>query len=101
MTNRAGRPDRTRPTGRWAGWASPMWLLVLGVWLGSLLNLALNTATSTRQYPGPLRQYPWHAATLLTLLAAVLAWWQHQRAAGTQPAGGGLLAGVLAVRQEV
>jgi hypothetical protein len=105
MTNRAGQPNRSKPMGRgWAGWISPVGLLVAGVWLGSLLNLALNTATNTStRYPGPLlllQQYPWQAAVLLTLLTAVLVWWQHQRAITTQPQGGALLAGVLAMRQE-
>jgi eukaryotic-like serine/threonine-protein kinase len=81
-----------------------VWLLVLGVWLGSLLNVALNTATNpATRYPGPLRllqQYPWQAAALLTLILAVLAWRQHHQAAATQPAGGGLLPGVLTLRQE-
>jgi eukaryotic-like serine/threonine-protein kinase len=81
-----------------------VWLLVLGVWLGSLLNVALNTATNTSKlYPGPLRllqQYPWQAAALLTLILAVLAWWQHRQAAAIRPPSGGLLAGVLPIRQE-
>jgi hypothetical protein len=57
---------------------------VLGVWLASLLGVALNTATgTTTRYPGPLRlleQYPWQAAALLTLLVAVLAWRQYRQA---------------------
>jgi hypothetical protein len=81
-----------------------VWLLVLGVWLGSLLNLALNTATDpAKPYPEPLRwlqQYPWQAVGLLTLLTAVLAFWQYQRAATTQPAGSGLLSEVLTLRHE-
>jgi hypothetical protein len=80
-----------------------VWLLVLGVWLGSLLNVALNTATNpATRYPGPLRllqQYPWQAAVLLTLCLAVLAWSQHQHTA-TQSHRGDLLAGVLTVRHE-
>jgi hypothetical protein len=99
MTNRAGRPGRPKPAAGWIGWASPGWLLVLGVWLGSLLNVALNTATNTStRYPGPLRllqQYPWQTAMLLTLILGVLAWRQHQHAATTQPQGGGPLTEVI------
>jgi eukaryotic-like serine/threonine-protein kinase len=102
MTNRVGRPDRTKLQGRWSGWAGPVWLLVLAVWLGSLLNVALNAAASNERYPGPLRllqQYPWQAATLLTFILAVLTVRQHQHAATTRPAGG-RLPGALMVRLE-
>lgn len=80
-----------------------MRLLVAGVWLGSFLNLALNAATNTKRYPGPLwllQQYPWQATALLTLLLALVTWAQNRRAT-TSPQGSGLLPGVLMVRQEV
>jgi hypothetical protein len=103
MTNRPGRPRQTKPAGRRVGWASSGWLLVLGVWLGSLLNVALNTATDpTTRYPGPLRllqQYPWQAAALLTLILAVLAWQQRPRTA-SQPQDADLLPRVLTVRHQ-
>ena len=75
-----------------------------GGWLGSLLSLALNTATDpTRPYPGPLRwlqQYPWQAVALLTLLAGVLARWQHQPTTTRPEPGGGELRSELTLRQE-
>ena len=83
------RPDYRKPgrEGHWALWCGPVVLGAVGIWWGlspelPFMSLLVPAATMATGQPLPVDPAPWHstgealALTLVTLAAAVLAFWK-------------------------